>query len=104
MLLTARSHALKASFLLLAGGLAILGAPSSQAAKPNVAEIRQEYPQALDMAGYVLGAEMNMNQKYTRQLNRMLLPVGEKIEDRPLIRWEEPAVDNLEHPTLRNTP
>lgn len=86
--------------------LCLLGASiPAWAANPQADAVLRNYPQAANMAGYVLNNELNMNQINSRKLNHGLLPSSSQWDQSPLIIIEGPPPQPPEQPRfLLDTP
>ena len=89
--------------IILAGICLLLIRVSAFAASPEA--VLRNYPQAANMAGYVLNSELNMNQTYSRKLNQRLLPDSDQWHRTPVIILETPKPQSPEQERfLLNTP
>jgi hypothetical protein len=86
-------------------GLAMLYLMTAPAFSQSEA-LLQRYPQALNMAGYVLNTETNMNRIYSRQLGYDLLPLEEDLIqiEGPLIPPVPPVGQSQRNPFLLRAP
>lgn len=91
--------------LLMVSGL--LGSAFADS-RGSTSQLLQRYPQAMNMAGYVLNAETNMNRRYSQQMEYGLSPVRDSSSQEDLIEIEGPLVPPLpqtkQSPFLLHTP
>ena len=77
----------------------------AMAVSPQAAEIIRNDPQVLNMAGYVMYGETNMNYKYAKKWNYGILKNGEQWDDTPVIIMEKPEPHEAQQERfLLNTP
>lgn len=89
--------------LLLTGSFC-LAAPA-MALSPQTAEIIRNDPQVLNMAGYVMYGQTNMNYQYAKKWNYGVLKNGEQWDDTPVIIMEKPEPHEIQQERfLLNTP
>ena len=90
-------------------GLLLLGivwvtAPA-MALSPQTAQIIRNDPQVLNMAGYVMYGQTNMNYQYAKKWNYGVLKNGEQWDDTPVIIMEKPEPHEIQQERfLLNTP
>lgn len=103
--LTILRHKTFADLLLLTGMMALLGTLPVIAASPEAESVLHNYPQASNMAGYVLNSELNMDNTYSRKLDQNLLPSSKQWDQSPVIILEPSEVQELQQPRfLMNMP
>jgi hypothetical protein len=76
----------------LAVGLALQAGFMAYAISPEASAIIRQNPQVLNMGGYVLGGETNMNTQYARKFNYGLLKDAKQWDEGPVIIMEKPEI------------
>jgi hypothetical protein len=112
MMLFLRIELPRLRWSLLAGILAVtFGSLSGSAfadSMTSASQLLRQYPQALNMSGYILNAETNMNRNYSRQLQYGLSPLHDRSAEEGLIEIQGPLVPPLpqmqQNPFLLHTP
>lgn len=80
-------------------------ATPAMALSPQTAEIIRNDPQVLNMAGYVMYGQTNMNYQYARKWNYGVLKNDEQWDDTPVIIMEKPEPHEIpQERFLLNTP